>query len=107
MEFIGWATTISLCVFGLLVIIFELSLFIYTEISSWNIRKDKALEAKEEKAKFKSDMEFLKRQATMHRYMLKHDLKPGDLKNNISTDITDASEETTCDENEEVDDGYY
>ena len=69
MEIVGWITIILLCALALMFIILELGPVISTEISSWKLRKQKALEAKEDKARFKSEMKELKRKAKKLNYM--------------------------------------
>ena len=79
MEIVGWITIILLCALALMFIILELGPVISTEISSWKLRKQKALEAKEDKARFKSEMKELKRKAKKVNYMKKKGLDTSEL----------------------------
>jgi hypothetical protein len=79
MEIVGWITIILLCALALIFIILELGPVISTEISSWKLRKQKALEAKEDKARFKSEMKELKRKAKKLNYMKKKGLDTSEL----------------------------
>lgn len=79
MEIVGWITIISLCALALMFIVLELGPIISTEISSWKLRKQKSLEAKEDKARFKSEMKELKRKAKKLNYMKKKGLDTSEL----------------------------
>ena len=74
MEIVGWITIILLCMLALTFIIIELGPMLHTEISSWKIRKQKALEAREDKSRYKQGMIDLKRKAKKLKYMKKHGL---------------------------------
>ena len=79
MEIIGWITIILLCMLALTFIILELGPVLHTEISSWKIRKQKALEIKEDKSRYKQEMRDLKRKAKKLKYMKKHGLDTTEL----------------------------
>lgn len=79
MEIVGWITIILLCALALIFIALELGPVISTEITSWKIRKQKALEAREDKARFKSEMKKLKRKVKKLNYMKKKGLDTSEL----------------------------
>ena len=79
MEIVGWITVILLCMLALTFIIIELGPMLHTEISSWKIRKQKVLEAREDKSRYKQEMRDLKRKAKKLKYMKKHSLDTTEL----------------------------
>ena len=74
MEIVGWITIILLCALALAFIVIELGPVIHSEISFWKFRKQKATEAKEDKARFKKGMRDLKYRAKKLEYMKKKGL---------------------------------
>lgn len=79
MEIVGWITIILLCMLALTFIIIELGPMLHTEISSWKIRKQKVLEAREDKSRYKQEMKNLKRKVKKLKYMKKHGLDTTEL----------------------------
>lgn len=74
MEVVGWITIILLCALALAFIVIELGPVIHSEVSFWKFRKQKATEAKEDKARFKKQMRDLKYKAKKLEYMKKKGL---------------------------------
>lgn len=98
MEIVGWITIILLCAIALTFIIIELGPVIHTEINSWALRKDKALEVKQEKAEFRKRMKQLKYAAKQQKFMEKHNLKPADVaesEDNVEQIVEDDSQATS------------
>ena len=79
MEIVGWITIILLCMLALTFIVIELGPMLHTEVSSWKIRKQKALEAREDKSRYKQEMKDLKRKVKKLKYMKKHGLDTTEL----------------------------
>lgn len=102
MEIVGWITIILLCVLALTFIIIELGPMLHTEISSWKIRKQKALEAREDKSRYKQEMKDLKHKAKKLKYMKKHGLDTTELELGLqSPSIGENAEDVDEIENEE------
>jgi hypothetical protein len=74
MEVVGWITVILLCALALAFVVIELGPVIHAEVSFWKFRKQKATEAKEDKARFKKEMGDLKYKAKKLDYMKKKGL---------------------------------
>lgn len=102
MEIVGWITVILLCMLALTFIIIELGPMLHTEISSWKGRKQKALEAREDKSRYKQEMKDLKRKAKKLKYMKKHGLDTTELELGLqSPSISENAEDADEIENEE------
>ena len=93
MEIIGWITIILLCALALTFIIVELGPMIHTEISSWKIRKQKVLEAREDKSRYKQEMKDLKRKVKKLKYMKKHGLDTTELELGLQSPQFEKEEE--------------
>ena len=74
MEVVGYIALILLCALALAFIVIELGPVIHAEVSFWKFRKQKSIEAKEEKVKFKKEMRDLKYKAKKLEYMKKKGL---------------------------------
>jgi 6-phosphofructokinase len=74
MEVVGWITIILLCALALAFVVIELGPVIHAEVSFWKFRKQKATEAKEDKARFNKEMRDLKYKAKKLDYMKKKGL---------------------------------
>ena len=96
MEIIGWITILALCALALTFITLELGPVIHSEVSSWSIRREKSLEAKADKAKFKKEMRLLKYEAKKLKFIEKNNL-------NISTVNVVEDESITNDNNTIID----
>ena len=102
MEIVGWITIILLCMLALTFIVIELGPMLHTEISSWKIRKQKALEAREDRSRYKQEMKDLKRKAKKLKYMKKHGLDTTELESGLqSPTVGDNAEDVEEIENEE------
>lgn len=95
MEIIGWITIILLCALALTFIVIELGPTIHSEVSMWKFRKQKSLEAKEDKAKFKREMKALKYKAKKLAYAKKKGLQYDDNIDmpNVESNVIISSEE--------------
>ena len=74
MEIVGWITIIILCALALTFIVLELGPIIHGEISSWSLRRQRNLEAKEEKANFKKTIKALNYKTKTLEAMRKNNL---------------------------------
>lgn len=102
MEIVGWITIILLCMLALTFIIIELGPMLHTEISSWKTRKQKALEAREDKARYKQGIKDLKRKVKKLKYMKKYGLDTTELELGLqSPTISENVEEVEETENRE------
>ena len=93
MEIFGWVTLILLCAVALTFIIITLGPVIHSEISFWKYRKQKSIEAKEDKFRFKKEMKDLKFKAKKLAYMKKNDLDTSELELGMQEPVLNETEE--------------
>lgn len=93
MEIFGWIALIVLCAVALTFIIITLGPVIHSEISFWKYRKQKSIEAKEDKFKFKKEMKDLKFKAKKLAYMKKNGLDTSKLELGVQEPVINEAEE--------------
>ena len=101
MEIVGWLTIILLCALALTFIAIELGPVIHAEVSFWKYKKQKAIEAKEDKLRFKEQMKELKFKVKKLEYMKKNSLDTSELELGMQepSSIEDITEEPKNDDN--------
>ena len=102
MEIFGWISLILLCALALTFIILTLGPVIHSEVSFWKQEKERSIEAKEDKFRFKKEMRDLKYKAKKLAYMKKMGLDAPELVGNTTCVDTEAEDTTNDDVVEEV-----
>jgi hypothetical protein len=109
MEIFGWIALILLCAVALTFIIITLGPVIHSEISFWKYRKQKSIEAKEDKFRFKKEMKDLKFKAKKLAYMKKNGLDASELELGMQKPVLNEAEEEAIsveEDNLELSDDY-